>query len=437
MEWELVLLLMMVAILVTMASGLPIAFVFLLLTLVGAIVFWGGEPGLKLFILNARFSVSRFALLPILMFVLLGQVMFRSGMGMRMLDGLSNWMGRLPGRLGLLAVVFATIFAAMSGSSVSSTALMGTVLKPEMEVRGYKKPISIGSIMGAGGLACIIPPSNMAVLIAAIGQISIGRLLIAGIIPGLMIAFLYASYIIIRCRFQPAIAPPYDVTLPPLSEKLKVTVTYILPLGLIIFLVLGLIFIGVATPTEAAAMGALGSLLLAACYRKLSWKLVRESVRSTVQVVVMVYMIMVGAITFSQIMAYSGVTYGLTQFALGLPVPPLAIFFCMMAVVLLLGSFMDTTAIMFVTLPIFMPVVLALGFNPVWFGMLMLINLEMALTTPPFGMLLFVMKGVSSPDTTMGDIYRAGYPFLLCDATVILLGAFFPILVLWLPGAML
>ena len=437
MEWELILLLMLGSILVLMVTGLPIAFVFMFLTLAGGLIFFGGEEGLRLVAMNMRASLSRFTLLPITMFVLLGQVMFRSGMGMNMLDALGKWLGRLPGRLALIAVGFSTLFATMSGSSVASTSLMGTVLKPEMEKRGYKKPISIGSIMGAGGLASLIPPSGLAIIIAVIGEISIGRLLIAGIIPGLMIATLYASYIILRCNFQPSVAPPYEVTVPPLREKVRDTAKYVLPLGLIIFLVLGLIFLGVATPTEAAAMGAVGSLILAAIYKKLTRDMFRQSVTGTLRTVVMVYMIIAMAVTFGQIMAFSGVTIGLIEFALGLTVPPVVVIVFIMLTVLVMGTFMDVTAIIFISMPIFMPVIKALGFDPVWFGLIMLVNIEMALTTPPFGMLLFVMKGVSDPDTTMGDIFRAGLPFLGCDAIAMGLVIVFPALALWLPSNML
>jgi tripartite ATP-independent transporter DctM subunit len=387
--------------------------------------------------MNMRASLSRFTLLPITMFVLLGQVMFRSGMGMNMLDALGKWLGRLPGRLALIAVGFSTLFATMSGSSVASTSLMGTVLRPEMEKRGYKKPISIGSIMGAGGLASLIPPSGLAIIIAVIGEISIGRLLIAGIIPGLMIATLYTSYIILRCNFQPSVAPPYEVTVPPLREKVRDTAKYVLPLGLIIFLVLGLIFLGVATPTEAAAMGAVGSLILATIYKKLTRDMFRQSVTGTLRTVVMVYMIIAMAVTFGQIMAFSGVTIGLIEFALGLTVPPVVVIVFIMLTVLVMGTFMDVTAIIFISMPIFMPVIKALGFDPVWFGLIMLVNIEMALTTPPFGMLLFVMKGTTSSDTTMGDIYRAALPFLGCDAIAMGLVIVFPALALWLPSNML
>ncbi|MBI4284740.1 MAG: TRAP transporter large permease subunit [Chloroflexi bacterium] len=435
MDWQLTLVVVLAALVLLMLSGLPIGAVLTLLTLVGALVFFGGEAGLRQIILNMRNSVESFTLLPIAMFVLMGEVMFHSGMGMQMLDTLSKWMGRLPGRLSLLAVGFSTLFATMSGSSVAAASLMGSVLKPEMEARGYKRSMSIGPIMGAGGLAIVIPPSGLAVLIAAVGKIPTGQLLISGFVPGIVLAICYAVYITVRCRLQPELAPTYGVAVPSLFTRVKLTAKYVLPLGLIIFLVLGLIFLGIATPTEAAAMGALGSFILAACYRRFSWEMIRKSIMGSLPVIVMVLLIITAAVTFSQILAFSGVARGLTETVVDLPVSRLVILLFMMLIVGVMGCFMEVAAITMITLPIFMPIVNALGFNTVWFGLLFLLNLEMALITPPYGMLLFVMKGVS-PDTSMVNIIMAGLPFLLIQFMVFVLIILFPVLALWLPGLM-
>ncbi len=439
MEWQLVLILMVVSMVVLMLTGLPIAFVFLLLNVAwGMLVFSGGPTAaITQVVINMRGTLSSFTLLPVVMFVLLGEVMFRSGMGTNMLDALGKWLGRLPGRLALLAVGFSTIFATMSGSSVATAALMATVLQPEMEKRGYKKAMSIGPIMGAGGLAIIIPPSSLAVIIAVVGDISVGRLLVSGVIPGLMLATFYAIYIIGRCLLNPSLAPAYEVTLPPLSEKIRDTAKYVLPLGLIIFLVLGVIFLGIATPTESAALGAVGSLFLALCYRKLNWEMVKKCVIGTLRTSAMVYLIIGTAGTFSQVLSFSGATTGLVRFASYLSIPPMMVIIGMMFTVALMGCFMDVTAIIFISMPIFMPVIRALGFDPVWFGLLMLINMEMALITPPFGMLLFVMQGRASAGTTMGDIIRAGFPFVICEAAAIAVIIAFPVIAQWLPKLML
>ncbi len=410
------------------------AFSFMLVNIVGVAFYWGGETGLFLLIRSIFDSVTVFTLIPVPLFVLLGDLMFHSGMGARLLDVLDKWLGRLPGRIALLAVGAGTMVSTLSGSSMASTAMLGAVLVPEMERRGYKKSMSIGPILGSGGLAMIIPPTSLGVLLASLAYISVAELLIAGIIPGLVIAALYAGYIIIRCWLQPSIAPPYQVTPTPLSEKLLSTVKYVLPLGSIIFLVLGLIMLGVASPSESAAMGVVGSFILAALYRSLNWEVFRKSVNSAIQTTIMVFMILSGSMAFSRILAFSGASTGLIELAVGLPFPPIMLIITMQVSLLILGMFMDGVSMMMITIPIYMPIISALGLNPVWFGILMLINIEAGSKTPPFGLLLFVMKGVSPPDTTMGDIIRAALPFLLCEFFAMGLIVAFPVITLWLPG---
>ena len=436
MEWQLMLLLFFGSLLLLMAAGMPVAFSFLLVNVVFMFLFWGGQVGLEQLALSLFAAVASFTLLPIPLFILMGEVMFHSGVATRMMDVLDKWLGRLPGRLGLLAVGGGTMFGTLSGASMASVAMLGSVLVPEMEKRGYKKPISLGPILGSGGLAIMIPPSGLAVLLGAIGEISVGRILIAIIIPGLLMAVLYATYIITRCWLQPSIAPPYEVLPTPLSEKLVSAVYYVLPLGFIVFLVVGLIFMGVATPSEAAATGALGTFILTAFYRKLNWGLVKESIMSTVRVTVMLFMIIAGAMAFSQIVAFSGASRSLVNFAVGLTLSPILIIATMLLVSLFLGMFINLLAILMLTLPLFVPLVIALGFDPVWFAVIFLLTLEMGATSPPFGLALFVMKGVAPPGTTMGDCYKAALPFLGCDLIVLVLLVAFPALAMWLPALM-
>ncbi len=419
-----------------MVTGMPVAFCFMLVNVLGAFLFWGGEVGLVQLTLSFFASGTTFALLPLPLFILMGEVMFHSGIAPRMINALDKWLGRLPGRLGLLAVGGGTLFATLSGASMASVAMLGSVLVPEMENRGYKKPISLGPILGSGGLAVMIPPSALAVLLGAIGEISIGKILIAIIIPGLLMSLFYVIYIIVRCQLQPSVAPAYEIIHTPLSDKLMGTVRYILPLGTIIFLVTGIIFLGVATPTEAAAAGTLGSFILAAAYRRLNWEVIKKALSGATYITGMMFMIIVGAKAFAQILAFTGVSNGLLEFTVGLSVSPLFTIIAIQIVVLFLGCFMDPVAIMMITLPIFVPVIHALGFDPVWFGVVMLLNLEMALITPPYGISLFVMKGVAPPDTTMGDIYKASLPFVGCNLIIMTLLISFPALVLWLPGVM-
>ena len=216
------------------------------------------------------------------------------------------------------------------------------------------------------------------------------------------------------------------------ASRLEGVVLYLLPLGLIIFLVTGVIVLGVATPTEAAALGCLGSFILAAVYRSLSWEVIRKAVGGTVYISVMMMAILVGALGFSQLLAYSGASRGLLEAVIALPIAPILVIVAMQAIVLMLGTFMEQIAIMMITLPIYIPIVKSFGFDPIWFGVLMLINLQMALTTPPFGLLLFVMKGVAPPDTTMRQIYMAGIPFLACDLVALIIVLIYPDSISWL-----
>jgi tripartite ATP-independent transporter DctM subunit len=310
------------------------------------------------------------------------------------------------------------------------------MLVPDMERRGYKKAMSIGPVMGSGGLSMLIPPSALAILLAALNQISVGGLLIAGILPGCLIALFYGTYVVLRCWLQPQLAPPFDVPHISLKAKLKGTLIHAVPLGLIIFLVIGLIFLGVATPSEAAALGALGIILLAAAYGKLDLAMLKKSIIGTIRISSMMFMIIVGSMTFSQIMAFSGASAGLIRIVTELELPPIMVLIAMQVLLIFLGCFMDNLSMVMIAIPIYLPIVNALHFDTLWFSLIMLINMEMANTTPPFGLLLFVMKGVAPPDTTMGEIYKAGVPFLLCDALVMILVMIFPQIALYLPGLM-
>ena len=432
MDWWLILIIIFGSLIVLMLSGMPVAFSFILINLVGVVLLWGGTAGLELLILSMGGSVATFNLLPVALFILMGEVFFQSGMALRAIDVLDKWMGRMPGRLGLLAVVAGTLFGTLSGMSMASIAMLGSVLVPEMEERGYKKPMSLGPILGSGGLAIMIPPSSLAIILATLGQFSIGKLLIAIIVPGLLMAIFYSLYIIIRCTLQPHLAPTYHVKATPLREKVLLTVKHVLPLSLIVFLVTGVIFIGVATPSEAAATGTLGAIVLAYLYKGLKWESFKATAFNTVEVTVFILLIITGSKAFGQILVFSGAIGGLTKMVVDLSIPPILLLIAMQFVILVLGFFMDQVAIMMITIPIFMPVVNVLGFNPVWFGVMFLLNLEIASTSPPFGMSLFVMKGVAPDDTTMADIYMAALPFICVDLLVMALMITFPGVVLWL-----
>jgi tripartite ATP-independent transporter DctM subunit len=429
-----VLLLIFAILVILMATGMPVAFSFMLINVVGVFIFFSGTLGLEQLILSIYTSLATFILLPVMLFVLMGEVMFHSGIGLRVIDIMDKWLGRLPGRLSLLAVATGTVLAALTGVSMAATSILGSVLVPEMENRGYKKPMTMGPIMASGGLAIMIPPSSLAVLLGAIGEISVGRILVAIIIPGLLLAGIYIAYIIVRCMLQPRLAPAYEVAPTPLSVKVRETIQYVFPLAIVVFLVIGVMMLGVATPSEAAASGTIGIVIVALIYRCFTWEVIKKSILGTLRITGMIFMIVAGATAFSQILSYTGATQGLAQFATSLPVAPILIVIGMQIVVLILGCFMDVVAIMMITLPIFVPTIHALGFDPVWFGVLIMINIECALITPPFGMSLFVMKGVAPSGTTMGDIYKASLPFVIQQLLAMALIMVFPQIALWLPG---
>ena len=436
MEWQFVLLVIFGSLVFLMLTGMRVAFCFMLINVAGMYVYFGGMGGLEHLITSMYSTLNTFVLLPAPLFILMGEVLFHSGIAPLLIETIDKLMGRLPGRLGLLAVASGTLFSTLTGTSLASTAMLGSALTPIMEERGYKKPMSLGPILGSGGLAMMIPPSALAVLCGAIGEVSIGKILMGIIIPGILMAAIYATYIIVRCWLQPSIAPAYEVTPTPISEKLVSAVKYILPVGLVIFLVVGVIFLGIATPSEAAATGSVGAFMLAFLYKRLNWLVLKKSIIGTLSVTGMLFLIIAGARAFSQVLAFSGASAGIAELASELPIAPIFIIMAMQVVLLFLGCFMEVVSIMMVTIPIFLPVAVSLGFSSVWFSIILLLNIEMATTSPPFGLALFVMKGVAPSDTTMGDIYRAALPFLGCDLIAMALLIAFPELALWLPGLM-
>lgn len=433
MGWEITLLLILGSLLFFMLLGVPVAFAFMAVNIFGVIFLWNGLEGIRQLILSMHSSVAIFSLVPVPLFLLMGEVMFHSGVAFRMMETLDKWLGRLPGRLSLLSVGGGTLFATLSGSSMASTAMLGSLLIPEMKKRGYGDQMAIGPILGSGTLASMIPPTALGVLLASLAQISVGKFLLAIIIPGIMMALSFTIYIVGRCVLQPELAPKYDMSKVSWGERILDTVRYIVPLGVIIFLVVGVIVLGIATPNESAALGALGTFILAFAYnKKISWDLIKKSLRGTVKVTGMMLMIVAGSTAFSQILAFSGATEALVKSVTGLSIPPLGILVLMQLTLIIMGMFMEPLSILMVTLPLFVPIATALDFNLLWFAVIVLINMEMAAISPPFGMSLFVMKGILPPETKMATVYRAGLPFVVCDLVVMALVIAFPQTALWL-----
>ncbi len=435
MEWYWTLTIIFGAFVALMAIGVPIAFAFLSINIVSCYIFWNGTAGLTQLVLSISGSVTHFTIVSVPLFVLMGEVMFRSGIATKMMDVLDSLIGGVPGRLALMSVAGGTIFAGLTGSGSAATAMLGKLLVPDMERRGYDRAMSLGPIMASGGLAIMIPPSALGVLLAALAQFSVGDFLVAIIVPGLLMSAAYAAYIVLRCSLNPTLAPSYAVnTGQPFAVKIRNAVIYIFPLFFIMFVVVGLIFLGVATPTEAAALGALSTFVLAAMYRGLSPAMVKESLLSSMRITVMLLMILTGSTAFSQVLAFTGATGGLANLATAANIAPMLVVIIMQAVLILLGMFMEPLSIMMLTVPIYFPVIQAFDYNPVWFGAVMLLNMEMATISPPFGLNLFVMRGVAPRGVTMGHIYAASIPFLFLDLLVMAVLLAFPRLVLWLPG---
>jgi len=437
MEWYEVLAAIFVSLMVLLAVGVPVAFAFLIINVFGVFIFWNGVAGLNQLVLSVSNSITHFTILPVPLFILMGELMFRSGIAAKQMDVLDSWIGRIPGRLSLMAVAGGTLFSTLTGSGVAGTAMLGKILLPDMAKRGYKKPMTIGPILGSGGLAIMIPPSALGVLMASIGDFSVGDFLVAIIGPGLLMAILYAIYIMVRAYLQPELAPPYVTDIKEsLGTRILNTLIYVFPILAIISTVIGLIFFGVATPTESAALGALAAFILAFLYRGLTWEITKESLKSTLLITVMMFMILTGSTAFSQILGFTGAAQGVVKLATSLDIAPIYVIFLMQILLLILGTFMEPLSIMMLTLPIYLPIVEALNFPIIWFGAIMLLNMQMASTSPPFGLQLFVMKGVAPKGTTMIDIYKSGLPFLGCDFVAMVAMLAFPPIVLWLPSQM-
>ena len=436
MEWWLVISLLFGGMVFLLLTNLPIAFAFLVVNMVAAYFFLGGLPGLVGVTTGTFTSITTFTLLPVPFFILMGELIFHSGLGLNAVNVLDKWLGNLRGRLSLLAIIMGVIIGALSGSTIATCALLGTILLPQMLEKGYSKNMSLGPLMGVGTVDALIPPNALTVVLASLANIDVGQLLMAGIPAGMMMSALYFIYVVIWCHIFPKEAPMYVAPRVPLKEKVKVTLRDLIPLGFIIFMVIGLIFLGIATPTEAAATGTFGAFVLTLIYRRLTWEIVRKSAMSTVKVTTMIFMIIIVSNTYGEILAFTGAAAGMTNFITNLTIPPMVILIGMLVVVLIMGCFMETVAIMMITIPIYMPVVNAFGFNKIWFGVMMLIALETGLITPPFGVTLFVMKGVAPPDVTMGDIWRAVTPYVIVDMLCIALVMAMPVLATVVPSLM-
>jgi tripartite ATP-independent transporter DctM subunit len=430
---ELVTILMFGLMLLLLAAGLPIVFV-----LGGTAVFFGtllwGPESMHVVVSNANNTMRASLLVAVPLFVFMAYMLESSGIAEELYAVMHRWMGSLRGGLSAGTVLCCTIVAAMSGISSTGVLLMGIIGLPAMLRRNYDKGLAMGAIMAGGALGPLIPPSVVMIVYALIGELSVGKLFLGGVVPGLLLSFLFVVYILVRCYFNPSLGPAL-----PLEERATWMEKFISLKGVIfptilVVGVLGSIFAGLATPTEAAAVGAFGSIVSAAVYRRLNWGILRDSAFRTLRTVAMVMWVIFGAKCFATIYQGIGAAELIQNVLRSLPVSKWVILIMIQVTWLILGSLMDALSILMITAPIFIPVANFLGFDALWFGILYAVNTEMGYLTPPFGVNLIIMRGIVPSGITMGDIYRSVWPFITVQAMALILLILFPPLAVWLPN---
>jgi tripartite ATP-independent transporter DctM subunit len=378
-------------------------------------------------------SLKSYGLAAIPLFVFMGEVIFRGGLSRRVYSGIAPLMDHLPGGILHSNIAAGAVFAAASGSSLASTATIGTLALPEMYERGYSRYIAKGSVLAGGALGILIPPSVVFIIYGIMVEQSIGRLFIAGIIPGILLALMFMLYIGLRLTFQPHLAPKAKESLPLGPALLKLLGIW--PILILIIIVLGSIYGGIATPTEAAAMGCFGGIILVAAYRQLSWKVLRESAQGAVRTCSMTLLIFTAAKLMGALLTNQGVFQKMMLWVVSLPVDAYVVFAVIMLMYLILGMFMSGLAAIVITLPIVFPIIVALGFDPIWFGVVIVLQNEMGLLTPPVGSSLYVLHGLR-PSDPFDEVARGSLPFVGVIMLMLIILVLFPELALWLPGLM-
>src|SRR5215212_5788895 len=433
MSWQFAAWLMLGGSTVLLLLGLPVAFTFIAVNIAGAAIWLGGEPGLEQLARNSVISLTTFSLTPIPLFILMGEVLFHTGIAVKVIAGVERLISQVPGRLAVVAVVAGTIFSAISGSTIATTAMLGSLMVPVMLARGYHPTMATGPVMAIGAVDMLIPPSALTVLLGSFSGISISKLLIGGVMPGMILSVAFVAYIVLRVQITPSLAPRTPLTEYHGWSRLLPFVKYVIPLVSIFVIVVISMSAGWATPTESAAIGAFATMLMALIYRALSLKNLTAALRGTVAISTIILFIILGATTFAQILSFSGASNGLVGQLLGLGLPPMAIVAAMMGVLIFLGIFVDQVSMMLITLPIFMPIVQRLGLDPVWFGVMFLICMQLGLLLPPHGLLLMTMRGVAPPQVTMAHIFISVIPYVTLSIVVLALVFFLPEVAVWLP----
>jgi len=431
MSIELITVIMFGSLIIGLVLGLPLTFLLGGIAVVCTYFLWGPQA-LVMIVLRTFDWSTNFLVIAIPLFIFMGLLLERAGIAERLYEMMYRWSGRLRGGLAIGTVVVCTIFAAMTGITGAATVTMGLIALPSMLSRNYDKNLAVGSIAGGGTLGILIPPSVMMIIFGLVTGASVGKLFAGGITAGFTLSLLFMSYIGIRAFLQPQLAPASEVSFT-WRQKIQSLVSVIAPLILIIA-VLGAIFGGVATPTEAAAVGAFGALISVFAYRRFSWKLFREICYTNLRLSSMIVWIIIGASCFVSLYTAVGATDFIRGVLIGLEVNRWFVVIGMMLIVFVMGMFLEPGGIIMLAAPIFYPIVIELGFDPIWFGILFVINLQMGYISPPFGFNLFYMKSIVPPNISMGDIYRSILPFLGVMMLGMALIMVFPQIATWLPS---
>lgn len=433
MEWYWALTLALAFLLVMMASGLPVFTAFLIANL-GGVMLVIGPRGFGLFSNSIYETVTSETFITIPLFILMGEILFRSGSVEVLSSALDKLIGRVRGRMYFLIVALSTVFGALSGSAVAVAAMLGRSILPQMKQQGYDSGIANFTILGGASLAPIIPPSLLVIVIGSlVNNVSIAGLLVAGLVPGVILSLMMTAYIVVRIRMNPKLVPPNETVTTYTSRKKWFAVASTLPFGIVIFFVMGLILLGVATPSEAAASGVIGAGVTAIIYKRFSMSLVWESLKSAVGISAMIMLIVASSKLFGQLLSFFGATAGLIDFVGNLQIEGWMMFLVLMFIPLILCMFIDQFAFLLLAIPLYEPIIRTYDFDPMWFWTLFLINLTIGSITPPFGYTLFALKGAAA-DVPLKEIYRSAWPVVAIFITGLVLFSVFPILITLLPS---
>jgi len=436
---ELTVFLMFLSVLVgILLLGYYVAFVLGGLALIFGLIGWGPQV-FDMFVNRLFGLMTSYELAAVPLFVFMGVMLERSGVAETLYSAMHVWMGPLRGGLAMGTILICTIFAATTGIIGASVVTMGLLALPAMLRRGYDRPLTTGAICAGGTLGILIPPSIMLVLYGPAAGLSVGRLFMGAIFPGLVLSGLYIAYIAVRCFFNPRLGPPLppEERRLPLGYKLRLGFTSLLPPIFLILAVLGTIFFGIAAPTEAAAMGASGSLLIAAAYRRLRPDVIRETLEQTFRVSSMILVVAVGATLFTGVFLGLGGGKVAEEFLTGLPFGRWGIFATIMLIIFVFGALLDWISILLIFIPILTPIIKGLGFDPLWFALVVCVNLQTSFLTPPMAPAIFYLQGVAPKDVTVAHMYRGIVPFVLLQLVGLALIILFPQIALWLPARMI